>query len=130
MGLFNFELRKTLGQKGEQLATRYFKQAGHRVLARNVVTPFGEIDLVVQEKISGRIVFVEVKARSREDIAMGEHAVGAKKQRHIVRAAQAWLKAKGLSDPPLRFDVVAVSFPDAAGTGEPELRHTPGAFRP
>jgi putative endonuclease len=97
-------------------------------LARNVVTPFGELDLVVQEKLTGRLVFVEVKARSREDVAAGEHAVGAVKQRHVVRAAQAWLKTKGLSDAAMRFDVVAVAYQDAAGNGEPELRHIPDAF--
>ncbi|HOI55352.1 MAG TPA: YraN family protein [Phycisphaerae bacterium] len=128
MGLFNFDQRKDLGRKGEDVAARYLKRLGHRVLARNVVTPFGELDLVMQEKLSGRLVFVEVKARSREDVAAGEQAVGRAKQRHVIRAAQAWLKSKGLSDAPVRFDVVAVAYADAAGHGEPELRHIPGAF--
>ena len=128
MGLFKFNRsKKTLGCRGEDIAAKFFRRSGHRILARNVQTPFGEIDLVAREKVSGRIVFVEVKTRSREDVARAEQAVGRNKQRHIVRAAQAWLKSKGIADPPMRFDVVAVTFDD---TGKPQVRHTPGAFRP
>jgi len=125
MGLLNFN--KTLGRRGERLAAKFLKHSGHRILARNVETPFGEIDLVAREKLGGRIIFVEVKTRSCERIARAEQAVGRKKQRHIVRAAQAWLKSKGIIDPPMRFDVVAVTFDNA---GDPQIRHTPGAFRP
>ena len=125
MGLLRFN--KTLGRKGERLAAKFLKRSGHRILARNVQTPFGEIDLVAREKPSGRIIFVEVKTRSSEKIARAEQAVGRKKQRHIVRAAQAWLKSKGIADPPMRFDVLAVTFDQ---TGEPQVRHTPEAFRP
>lgn len=120
--------RKNLGHKGERLAERSLRKAGCRILARNYATPLGEIDLVAQEKRSGRIIFAEVKTRTDESVARGEHAVGRPKQRHIVRAAQVFLKAKGIgNDAPVRFDVLAVTF---GADGTPEVRHTPGAFRP
>ena len=120
--------RKRLGAKGERVAAAFLKKHGCRVLARNVETPFGELDLVVQEKRSGRIIFAEVKTRTDESVARGEQAVGRTKQRKIVRAAQAFLKARRLgADTPVRFDVLAVVFADE---GKPEVRHTPGAFRP
>ena len=120
--------RKTLGQKGERAAERFLKKSGHRILARNFKVPSGEIDLVAQEKKSGCIVFAEVKTRTDESVASGEQAVGRQKQRHIVRAAEAFVKAKRVpDDTPLRFDVLAVTF-DAAG--KPLVRHTPAAFRP
>ena len=121
--------RKRLGAKGERVAAAFLKKRGCRILARNVETPFGELDLVAQEKRSGRIVFAEVKTRTDESVARGEQAVGRAKQRKIVRAAQAFPKARRLgADTPVRFDVVAVVF--AAEGGKPEVRHTPGAFRP
>jgi len=120
--------RKNLGQRGEREAERFLKKAGCRILARNWATPLGEIDLVAQEKRSGRILFAEVKTRTDESIARGEDAVGRAKQRRIVRAAQLFIKRKKVApDTPLRFDVLAVTFDDA---GNPEVRHTPGAFRP
>ena len=119
--------RKTLGEKGERIAARHLRRQGCRILARNYKTPLGEVDLVAQEKRSGRIVFAEVKTRTDESVARGEHAVGRAKRRHIVRAAQAFLKAKGIADAAVRFDVIAVTFDS---TGRPEVRHTPAAFRP
>jgi putative endonuclease len=120
--------RKSLGQKGERAAERFLRKAGCRILARNFKAAGGEIDLVAQEKASGRIVFAEVKTRSDESVASGEQAVGRRKQQHIVRAARAFLKAKRIADDmPMRFDVLAVTF-DAEG--RPVVRHTPAAFRP
>jgi len=120
--------RKTLGEKGEAAAARFLRKQGCRILARNYTTPLGELDLVAQEKATGRIIFAEVKTRTDESVASGEQAVGRAKQRHIVRAAQIFLKAKRVpADMALRFDVLAVTF-DAAG--RPQVRHTPGAFRP
>jgi len=120
--------RKNLGHRGEREAERFLKRAGCRILARNWATPLGEIDLVAQEKRSGRVIFAEVKTRTDESVARGEQAVGRAKQRRIVRAAQLFIKRKRIApDTALRFDVLAVTF-DA--DGHPEVRHTPGAFRP
>jgi putative endonuclease len=85
------------------------------------------LDLVAMEKASGRIIFAKVKTRTDESVASGEQAVGRGKQRHIVRAAQIFLKAKRVpANVPLRFDVLAVTFDSK---GRPQVRHTPGAFR-
>jgi len=119
--------RKTLGEKGEGAAASFLKKQGCRILARNYATPLGELDLVALEKTSGRIIFAEVKTRTDESVASGEQAVGRGKQRHIVRAAQIFLKAKRVpADTALRFDVLAVTFD---GEGRAQVRHTPGAFR-
>ena len=118
--------RKNLGRKGERIAERFLKTSGHRILARNYSAPQGELDLVAQSKRDGRILFVEVKTRTSESVARAEQAVGREKQRHIIRTAQAYLKAKRIpDDTPLRFDVIAVIF---APDGKPEVRHTPDAF--
>jgi putative endonuclease len=120
--------RKLLGDQGERAAAKFLKGRGCRILARNYATPLGEIDLIAQEKQGGRLIFAEVKTRSDESIARGEHAVGRAKQRHIVRAAQIFLKAKRVGpDVALRFDVLAVTFDES---GKTIIRHTPEAFRP
>lgn len=53
--------RKNLGRVGEEEATSYLKKAGHKILARNYKTKFGELDIVASK--NGAIVFVEVKTR-------------------------------------------------------------------
>lgn len=120
--------RKNLGRRGERIAERFLKRAGCRILARNAESPFGEVDLVARDKRLGTVIFAEVKTRSDESVARGEHAVGRTKQRHIVRAAQWFIRRKRLpQDTPIRFDVLAVTFDE---TGAPQVRHTPAAFRP
>src|SRR3990172_595573 len=47
------------------------------------------------------------------------------KQRRIVRLAHLSLKARGLGEPPCRFDVVAVTLEDGGAT---RIRHLPAAF--
>lgn len=120
-------IRKLLGSRGERLAARHLKRSGCRILARNFTVRQGEIDLVAHERKTGCIIFVEVKTRRDESSVRAEQAVGKDKQRHIVRAAQAFLKSRAIPpNTPLRFDVVAVVFGDRR---RPQLRHTIDAFR-
>ena len=80
-------------------------QRNYRV-ARGPRAPGGEIDLIVRDR-DGTLVFVEVRARSRDDFGGALASVGAAKQRRIVRAAQHFLLREATL-PPCRFDVVAV----------------------
>jgi Holliday junction resolvase-like predicted endonuclease len=54
----------------------------------------------------------------------GYEAVTFGKRRRVVRAARLYAATHGLSERPLRFDVVSISWHDA----KPEIRHDPGAF--
>jgi putative endonuclease len=49
-----------IGRIGEDIACRYLKDKGYRIVARNVKHPWGEIDVIVSGK-KGVLVFVEVK---------------------------------------------------------------------
>ncbi|MBR3718891.1 MAG: YraN family protein [Firmicutes bacterium] len=89
----NFEkdkIKKTRGRKGEDLACRYLKEQGYRILDRNVRYKMGELDIVAQ--IEDTICFVEVKARTRVDYGMPRDAVDARKQWKLIRCAQLYLK--------------------------------------
>lgn len=100
------EERLLLGRWGEEQAARYLRRRGMKILERNFRTPVGEIDIIARQ---GRtIVFVEVKTRSGEQYGLPQEAVGAAKQRQILRTAQWYLgqfAGEGLQP---RFDVVAV----------------------
>ena len=82
--------------------------SGHRILARRMRNPFGEIDLIA--KRANIIVFIEVKARqSLED---GLHALSTQQQQRIMKSASSWLashpKYAGLD---MRFDLMVVTNP-------------------
>ncbi|MDQ7840104.1 MAG: YraN family protein [bacterium] len=114
-----------LGAAGEDAAAAWLAQQGYQLLARNVRTRYGEIDLVVR---SGTVVvFVEVKSRTGARFGHPGEAVAATKQRRLARLASAYLLAHGLGGCATRFDVIAVRLGrDGHVFG---IEHIPDAFQ-
>ena len=95
--------RHRFGRYGEDAAAEFLRRRGFEILARNVRTALGEIDLVA---LDGEVVvFVEVKARRGPG---GLEAVDARKQRRLSRLALAFLARAGWLGRSARFDVIAV----------------------
>ena len=115
---------RPLGQLGEDVAARFLERRGYRILARNLRSRLGEIDLVARD--GGTLVFVEVKARRGGAGEPPQVAVDARKRSRLARLALEYLAREWLRDLACRFDVVAVTL-DAAG-GPPRVEHFPGAF--
>ncbi len=114
--------RLALGRQGEDAAAQYLKRNGFKILERNMNTPVGEIDLVARDKFF--ILFVEVKTRRGEAFGSPAEAVGPRKQRQIIRAAQWYLNDQGDQGLQPRFDVIAIT----AYGDDLQLEHIPGAF--
>ena len=77
------------GARGEELAAAYLQGQGWDIVARNVRSRRGEVDLV-----AGRddlLAFVEVKAWDSYDAADLEYAIGPAKRRRIRDAARLFL---------------------------------------
>jgi putative endonuclease len=95
-----------LGLSAESRAAMWLMLKGYRIAARRWKTSVGEIDIVARR---GRaLIFVEVKARERADVAA--EAVTARGKRRIVAAAESWL-ARHPHDVQrqIRFDVILVT---------------------
>ncbi len=101
---------RPISQRGEDLAARALKKAGYKVLARNYRNRLGEIDIVAKER--DVIVFVEVKTRTGKRFGLAKEAVNYKKQKKLIRLAQAYLKQHRLFGKKARFDVVAIQLDD------------------
>jgi putative endonuclease len=119
------DLRHSLGRAGEALAAEHLERLGYAVLARNLRTRWGELDLVVYD---GRaLVFVEVKTR-RAGSWDPVDAFSPRKRDQVRRMASMWLAEA--SDRPfgarLRFDAIAVVV-DARGKLM-RLEHLEDAF--
>jgi putative endonuclease len=91
--VFRTERRRILGLAGEHVAERELASHGLRVVARNVRTRFGEIDLICRD--SGGYAFVEVKTRRAGSFVAAAEAVDARKAARLVALAQAWLARRG-----------------------------------
>ena len=100
--------RQRVGAWGEALAAAFFERLGYNVVARNIRTPYGEIDLVVRQP-DGGTVFVEVKTRTSGSFGYPEEAVDARKLAHIISSAQAYmLDQPGEAEQSWRIDVVSI----------------------
>lgn len=114
--------RLDVGREGEALAASYLEAAGYAIVARNVRTKLGEIDLIARD--GKALVFVEVKSRRSERFGRGADAVDARKQARLRRLAEAYLGSR-LGGEAVRFDVVDVLFRYGA---KPDLVHIRAAF--
>lgn len=98
-----------IGRAGENLASKWLKRHGRKVLYRNFAGPKGgEVDIVCRHRDT--LTFVEVKTRTSEKYGRPADAVNVEKQRLIQRGATEWLRM--LNNPVLsfRFDIVEVIF--------------------
>jgi putative endonuclease len=97
---------QSLGAAAEKAAARFLKSQGYSILARNVSTRLGEIDIIAAE--GETLCFVEVKSRSDRDFAPPHESVSPGKQRRIRAAATTYLATKRLQNRLCRFDVVSM----------------------
>lgn len=112
--------RQRIGRWGEAAAARYLEGRGYAILARNVRTSYGEIDLVARHA-QGELVFVEVKTRTTTGFGYPEEAVDSRKLAHLVASAQAYiLDCPGTPEEHWRIDVVSVQ--GRPGLPETEVR--------
>ncbi|MEZ4600141.1 MAG: YraN family protein [Syntrophotaleaceae bacterium] len=100
------EERQTLGKWGEEQAVRFLRSQGLKIVDRNLRTPVGEIDIIARHRKT--LVFIEVKTRRGSAFGAPQEAVGAFKQRQILRAASWYLNERRLRDLQPRFDVIAI----------------------
>ncbi len=128
-------LRRPLtdGQRGERVAERFLRRQSYRILARNLRSQLGEIDLLAQAPDGRTIVLVEVKARalpvnaanSSDQSPRPEVHVNAHKQRKLSALAAQIARRFKLHDRPIRFDVIGV---DLLAEGGDVIRHHVAAF--
>ena len=114
--------RRSLGNRGEDLAAAALKKQGYKVLERNYRTPLGEIDLIARHQ--GVLVFIEVKTRTSARFGVGQEAVHYGKQARYRKLADYYLKKKRLGEIAVRFDVVGILWQD----GKPQVEVIEGAF--
>ena len=99
------------GRLGEDQARTYLEDRGLVIVAQNLQSRTGEIDLVAVHH--GVLVFIEVRARGSLDYGGAAASVNRQKQRRLIRTAQFFLprlaaRYFGGATPACRFDVVSV----------------------
>lgn len=94
------------GAQGETWATDFLRANTFTILNRNWRFKHLELDIVALD--ADTIVFVEVKTRTTDMRGTPSLAVTRKKQKNLIKAAQAWLALNNKWNAPCRFDVIGL----------------------
>jgi len=103
------------GNWAEELAEKFLKDRGYKILDRNYCKPWGEVDIIAEKSDQssdekGIIIFVEVKA-SDSPAPKGfepEKRVNDDKIKRIKRAAQTYIQQNNLDDRSWQIDIIAI----------------------
>ena len=109
--------KQKIGQIGEDYACEYLKRNGYKVIDRNYLKKWGEIDIIASK--AKKLHFVEVKSVSREindnivhetkDSYRAEDNIHPWKLKRLGRAIQSYLLEKDISDDTeWQFDIITV----------------------
>jgi len=98
-----------IGRYGEDLAHRWLRARGFRVVARNWRPPQGggEIDIIAWE--GDCLVFVEVKTRVTGAWAAPERDVDHDKMHALRRAARDYIRRANTGESRVRFDAISIT---------------------
>ncbi|HOX41595.1 MAG TPA: YraN family protein [bacterium] len=106
---------KLTGNSGEDAAANYLESISYKLLARNLRLPFGEIDILAEER--GTIVIVEVKTVRGSGFGLAQELVRFKKQNKLLllgRAMEQQYPGKAI-----RIDVIGIDMSE----NPPRIEH-------
>jgi len=112
--------RRSIGANAEAVAARAVTARGYIVIARNVRSRAGELDIVCRD--GDAFVFCEVKARRPSSFGVAVEAITAEKRRRLERLAQAYLARIGKRGAEFRLELIAV---ELRGTEPDRIRIVP-----
>jgi putative endonuclease len=95
-----------LGKLGEDLAARFLKKQGYKIIERNFSSRYGEIDIVAQERRT--LVFIEVKTRYSKEFGLPEESITPWKIKSLKRGIDFYKILHPNSPELLRVDLVGV----------------------
>ncbi len=114
------------GASGERLAGRYLRRHGYRIIARNLKTSVGEVDILCLAPDRRTVVILEVKTRQMRAEGSGrselppELALNAAKKRKLLAIAQDLIRRKKWTGRTVRIDLIAI---DLRAGEKPDIRH-------
>lgn len=110
-----------VGAWGEGVAAAWLGERGHLILARNIRTPYGEIDIIAKK--DGITIFVEVKTLTVSQNFFPEHNITPRKREHMLNAAHHYSAAQEIDH--WQIDVIAI---EGKPGGQPVITHFENAL--
>ena len=108
------QFNRIKGKDGEDIAAKFLKDKGYKIIDQNNSTKFGEIDIIASQ--GETLLFVEVKFKQTEDFGTPEEMIGKNKLAQVKRTAEMYL----LTNPDMaekyeRYQIDAVCIVEETG---------------
>ncbi|KAA0446041.1 MAG: YraN family protein [Candidatus Thioglobus sp.] len=108
-GIKIFSKKRQIGNQAEKLAQKYLTKNGLKFIEANYLTKMGEIDIIMLDKSSKSLVFVEVRYRQNSSFGSAVDTVNSNKQAKIILAAKHFLLEYPKYDNFIcRFDIIGL----------------------
>lgn len=92
--------------KGEELATKFLKEKGYKIIDRNFRKGYGEIDVIaIHENV---LVFVEVKTRTSNAYGSPLEAISYFKLKSLLKTAEFYKSLNPKLPDSLRIDAISI----------------------
>ena len=92
----------------EQRALKYLKKQGLKLVIKNYLCQYGEIDLIMSDQ--QQLIFIEVRYRKNPDYGDALESVTNHKQQKITNTAQHFISQHPQwQNYPIRFDIFAIT---------------------
>ena len=115
--------RQQLGRESERKAAQWLVSQGYVIERTNVRYPVGEIDILAWERDT--LCFIEVRSTRSDRWGGALATIREGKRRRLILAARCYLQGLRELPPEIRFDVVAVCWPEGEA---PSMELIRGAF--
>jgi putative endonuclease len=94
------------GKSGEEFVCSTILSWGYKIVERNFLVNFGEIDIIAYD--NDILCFIEVRSKSNSLYGHPSETINSKKQNSIKKVAEYFLIKHHLSNIPIRFDVATI----------------------
>jgi len=94
------------GKLAEDLAAKFLKDLGYKIIERNIRFRCGEIDIVASK--NDQLVFIEVRFRKSAEFGDSLSTIDAKKQKKLKKAILTYIRDHNYTGD-FRFDAIGVS---------------------
>ncbi|HPO05526.1 MAG TPA: YraN family protein [Candidatus Gracilibacteria bacterium] len=79
-----------IGKWGEEYTKQELIRRHWQIIAQNVFTPFGEIDIIAEDQ--DVMVFVEVKTRQNDEFGTAAEQITKSKKNHILKSCEFYIQ--------------------------------------
>lgn len=100
--------KKDKGKIGEEIAEKYLKGNGYKIIEKNFRTRFGEIDIICEKNLN--LIFIEVRTKRESSFILPEESLTKKKIEKLKKVALEFISSQCKKYKEIKFEFIGIEF--------------------